>query len=97
MLIREAAFPDGEASLKLASERLQQIEVVLASTHVIEDAPPLANVGDLKTDAQGVVVDFARDMLIQRQSANLTLDGLAIVGDSSTSAVRAPIEAHYSY
>ena len=29
----------------------------------MKDAPPLANVGALKTDAQGVVANFARDML----------------------------------
>ncbi len=34
------------------------IEIVLASTHVIEDAPLLANVGALKTDAQGAVANF---------------------------------------
>jgi len=44
-----------------------------------------------------IIVDFARDMLIQRQLASLKLDGLAIVGDSSTWASRAPIEAKYSY
>ena len=63
--IREADFPDGAASLKLAGERLQQIEVVLglASTHAIEDAPLLASVNALKTDAQGIFVTFAGDML----------------------------------
>ena len=44
-------------------ERLQLIEAVLASTHVIEDAPQLARVRDLQTDAQDIVVRFARDML----------------------------------
>jgi hypothetical protein len=60
--IEEADFPDRAASLKLAIERLQQIEVVLASTHVIEDVPPLASVRALQTDAQDVVANFARDM-----------------------------------
>jgi hypothetical protein len=31
--------------------------------HVIQDAPPLANAGALKTDAQCIVANFARDML----------------------------------
>jgi hypothetical protein len=31
--------------------------------HAIEDAPQLAHVGVLRTDAQDVVVNFARDML----------------------------------
>ena len=61
--IREAEFPDRAASLKLAGERLQQIEVVLASTHVIEDLPPPASVRALQTDAQGIVANFARDVL----------------------------------
>jgi hypothetical protein len=61
--IREADFPDGAASLKYAGERLQLIEAVLASPHVIEDAPQLASVRDLHTDAQGVFVNFAGDML----------------------------------
>ena len=61
--IREAEFPDRAASLKLAGERLQQIEVVLASTLVIEDAPPLASVNALKTDAQGIFGSFASEML----------------------------------
>ena len=30
---------------------------------VIEDALPLANAGALQTDAQDIVVSFARDML----------------------------------
>ena len=61
--IREADFSDRAALLKLACERLQLIEVALAMKHAIEDAPPLANVGAPKTDAQGIVVHFARDML----------------------------------
>ncbi len=61
--IEEADFPDRAASLKLAGERLQLIEVVLASQHVIEDAPQLASEGALKSDAQGVVANFARDVL----------------------------------
>jgi hypothetical protein len=60
--IREADFSDRVASLKFAVERLQLIESVLASPHVIEDAPPLASVRDLQTDAQGVIVNFASDM-----------------------------------
>ena len=54
-------FPDQAASLKFACERLQLIEAVLASTHVIEDAPQLARVRVLKTDAQGIVVTFASE------------------------------------
>ena len=64
--IRQPDFPDREASLKFACERLQLIETVLASTHALEDAPPLARVNALQTDAQGIVVIFARDMLLQR-------------------------------
>jgi hypothetical protein len=61
--IREAGFSDRAASLKFAGERLQLIEAVLASPHVIEDAPPLASVRDLQTDAQGVFINFASDRL----------------------------------
>jgi len=61
--IREADFSDKVASLKFAVERLQLIEAVLASVHVIEDAPPLASVRDLQTDARGFLVSFASDML----------------------------------
>ena len=61
--IQETDIPNRAASLKLAGERLQQIEVVLASTHVIEDAPPLASVNALKSDAQGIFVTFAGEML----------------------------------
>jgi hypothetical protein len=61
--IQEADFPDRASSLQFACGRLQLIEVVLAMKHTIEDAPPLANVGDLKTDAQGIVASFASDML----------------------------------
>jgi hypothetical protein len=46
-----------------ACARLQLIEVVLAMKHAIEDAPPLANVGALKTDAQDTIANFARDVL----------------------------------
>jgi hypothetical protein len=102
--IRGADFRDRAASFKFACERLQLLGEVLATSHVIEHASVLtvkARVLALTADAQGIVVDFARDVLIQRQNASdLTLDGislLASVGDSSTSAVRASIEAHYSY
>jgi hypothetical protein len=61
--IQEADFPDRAASLRFACGRLQLIEVVLASTHVDEDAPLLASAGALKSDAQGIVVSFAGDML----------------------------------
>ena len=61
--IEVADFPDQAASLKFACERLQLIEAVLSSTHVIEDAPQLASVRDLQTDAQGIIVSFAGDML----------------------------------
>ena len=61
--IREADFPDRVASLRFACGRLQLIEAVLAMKHAVEDAPPLANVGGLQTDAQGVIVSFASDML----------------------------------
>ena len=57
--IEVADFPDQAASLKFACDRLQRIETVLSSTHVIVDAPPLARVRDLKTDAQGIIVSFA--------------------------------------
>ena len=64
--IQEADFPDRAASLQFAGQRLQLIEAVLASPHVIEDASPHASVRDLQrvqTDAQGVFVNFAGDML----------------------------------
>ena len=64
--LREADFSDRVALLKLASERLQVlqlIEAVLASPHVIEDAPSLASVGALKAEAQDVFVNFASHML----------------------------------
>ena len=64
--IREPDSPDRAASLKFACGRLELIEVVLASTHAIEDAPPLANAGALKTDAQDIVVTFASDWLASR-------------------------------
>ena len=55
-------FPDQAASLKFACERLQLIEAVLCSTHVIEDAPQLARVRALKSDAQDIIVTFAGDI-----------------------------------
>ena len=61
--IREPDSPDRAASLTFACERLRLIEVVLAMKYSIEDAPPLANAGALQTDAQDIVVSFARDML----------------------------------
>ena len=61
--IQEADFPDRAASLQFAGQRLQFIETVLASPHVIEDSPLLASVRALQTDAQGVFVNFAGDML----------------------------------
>ena len=63
---READFPDWTASLEVAGERLQQIEVVLASTHVIEDAPLLASARALQTDAQGIVVSLTSELLASR-------------------------------
>ena len=60
--IREPDSRDRAASLKFAGERLQQIEVALASTHVIEDAPLLARANALQTDAQGIIVSFAGDV-----------------------------------
>ena len=60
---REPGFPDCATALKRASERLRQIETVLAMKHGIEDASPLARVRALMSDAQGIVVIFARDML----------------------------------
>ena len=61
--IREPDSRDRAASLKFACGRLQLIEVVLAMKHAIGDAPPLARAKALQTDAQDVVVIFARDML----------------------------------
>ena len=63
---READFPDWTASLEVAGERLQQIEVVLASTHVIEDAPLLASARALQTDARGIVVSLTSELLASR-------------------------------
>ena len=60
--IEVADFPDQAASLKFACDRLQHIETVLSSTHVIEDAPQLARVRDLQTDAQDIIVTFAGAM-----------------------------------
>ena len=64
--IREPDSRDRAASLSFACGRLQLIEVVLAMKHAIEDAPPLANAGALKTDAQDIVVTFASDWLASR-------------------------------
>ena len=67
-------------------------------SHINEFAPAALEGASVHiSDVNSIIVDFARDMLIQRQLANLKLDGLAIVGDSSASARRAPIEAKYSY
>ena len=96
--IREAVIADQAASLKLACERHQVLKVVLSTSHIIEFAPAaLARASVHVSDVHSIIVDFARDMLVQRQLANLELDGLAIVGDSSPSDLRAPIEANYSY
>jgi hypothetical protein len=95
--IREIGVADQTASLKCTCERHQVLQVVLTTRHIIEFAPAaLVRASVHVSDVHSIIVDFARDMLIQRQLANLALGGLAIV-DSSTSAVRAPIEAHYSY
>jgi hypothetical protein len=67
--IQEAEFADWAASLQFACGRLQLIEAVLASPHVIEDAPQLVSVRDLHTDAQGVFVNFAGDMLERYRQA----------------------------
>ena len=72
--IEVADFPDQAASLKFAGRRLQLIEAVLASTestHVIVDASPLARVRALQTDAQDIVIIFARDMLAIAQLPSL--------------------------
>ena len=96
--IREIGVADQTASLKCTCERHRVLQVVLTTRHIIEFAPAaLVKASVHLSDVHSIMVDFARDMLIQRQLANLALGGLAIVGDSSTSAVRAPIEAHYSY
>ena len=96
--IREVVVADQAASLKLACERHQVLKVVLSTSHIIEFAPAaLARASVHVSDVHSIIVDFARDMLVQLQLANLNLDGLAIVGDSSPSDVRAPIEANYSY
>ena len=96
--IREVVIADQTASLKFACERHQVLQVVLSTRHIITFAPAaLARASAHVSDVHSIIVDFARDMLIQRQPENLGLDGLAIVGDTLTSALRAPIEAHYSY
>lgn len=60
--IREADFHAWAASLKFACERLQLIEGVLATSHVIEYAPALEMEMEvalgLKADAQGIVTDL---------------------------------------
>ncbi len=95
--IRGAVVADQAASLKFACQRHRVLEVVL-STRRIKFAPAaLVRASVLVSDVHSIIVDFARDMLVQQQLANLKLDGLAIVGDSSTCALRAPIEAKYSY
>ena len=66
--------PDQAASLKFACERLHLIEAVLASTHVIEDAPQLARVRDLHTDAQGIIVTFAGELLTIAKLQRLVVD-----------------------
>ena len=67
-------------------------------SHINEFAPAAVEGASVHiSDVNSIIVDFARDMLVQRQLANLELDGLAIVGDSSPSDLRAPIEANYSY
>ena len=89
---------DKTASLKFACDRHHVLRVVLSTRHIIEFAPAaLARASVHVSDVHSTIVDFARDMLVQRQLANLELDGLAIVGDSSPSDLRAPIEANYSY
>ena len=96
--MREVVVADPTASLKLACERHQVLQVVLSTSHIIEFAPAaLARASVYVSDVHSIIVDFAGDMLIRRQLANLKLDGLAIVGDSSPSDLRAPIEANYSY
>ena len=96
--IREVVGADQAVSLKLACERQQLLKVVVSTSHIIEFAPAaLARASVHVSDVHSIIVDFARDMLVQLQLANLNLDGLAIVGDSSPSDVRAPIEANYSY
>ena len=96
--IREVVVADQTASLKFACERHQVLQVVLSTRHIIQFAPAaLARASVHVSEVHSIIADFASDMLFQRQLANLKLDGLAIVGDTSTSALRAPIEAHYSY
>ena len=96
--IREVVVADQTASLKFACERHQVLQVVLSTRHILQFAPAaLARASVHVSDVHSIIVDFARDMLVQRQLANLKLGGLAIVGDSSTCALRAPIEAKYSY
>ena len=72
--IREPDSRDRAASLKFACGRLQLIEVVLAMKHAIEDAPPLANAGALKSDAQDIVVSFAGEMLTIAKLQSLAVD-----------------------
>ena len=74
---------------------------MLASTHVIEDAPLLARVNALKSVAQDIIVRFASDMLAIAKQPKPVVgpDGSrpSAVSDASTWALRSPIEAHYSY
>ena len=73
-------FPDQAASLKFACERLQLIEAVLLSTHVIEDTPQHASVRTVRgfqkfqTDAQGIIVTFAGEMLTMAKLQSLVVD-----------------------
>ena len=72
--IREPDSRDRAASLKLACDRLQLIEAVLASTHVIEYAPLLTRARDLQTDALGIIVTFAGEMLTIAKLQSLVVD-----------------------
>jgi hypothetical protein len=77
--IREIVVADQAALLKGACERHQVLEVVLRTSHIIEFAPSaLARASVHVSEVHSIIVDFARDMLSQRQLANLTLDGLTI-------------------
>lgn len=63
--IREDDFPDRVASFKFACDRLQLLDKVLATSHVKTYAPTRAKARalDLKTDAHGIITNFARDRL----------------------------------
>ena len=73
-------FPDQAASLQFACERLQLIEAVLLSTHVIEDTPQHASVRTVRgfqkfqTDAQDIIVTFAGEMLTMAKLQSLVVD-----------------------